>query len=1255
MSFIKGIDQTTNPEETPKGYIYWQKNGINNYLLDSRINEPGTLEEIDISNLNILFKNGVEVLGHNVILFYKDLNNNDCIAIIDTIAGTATVKVSRTDLNFLIDKPISCEAKVNPKGETVVAFVDGYNRNKYINLDTAVIGDPLNYYNLFPVVNSASKIETELIDSGAVPTGVYFITFQYIAKDRTRSTWTTISNPVYVTLVDPNQPYLETKGVNSGQASNKLIKITLKDIDTNYSKVAVAVISKINGVVTATLIKEVSISGTDLTFVYNGTESLGTLTVAELVTDNVVYITSEHITSVDDQLFLADNTTAEVEDFQLVANAVTIKWRSTLETINTVAGSSKFKDGNNNKTFIHDEVYAFYIQFELVSTGTFTEWFHIPGRAVGFSFETLSFETGGTSIETGGLEINGRTPYIYEVLDTASGGDTNVDGSKTGIMGFWQNSNEEYPANFPGMSLGTKVRHHKFPSVGHMRSIWGSNYGIDRLDTLGIDVTLGSLDSSKIKGWRIGYAKRTLADVGVIGMGLTIFAGYPEGGDKSYLMSPGGNFHLACIDGANDDILPNMKYIRFNSFDIWQDRPAISAAYLRNYIKLTANSLASTSGNYNGDETYGTPFPGSADFDMVLHACNFTKAGADNAVSTVMNSANWIRKLTEQAYIPHNVKYSQGLVTIDNRVSEETVLARISGGTEEDNIGLITIGELQTLSDAASQDPNLGEETYLAALKNPKSDYFIGFENQVIVVNPQIVRGANTGTFTYIGDGFVGVHSYVALAPYKNDLSVLTTDLHKSVINFHIHLGVSRHNVNQRYLTVGDYTTYFYPDAGLFTKEFADVDEYWFYNTNHSRDKIWNNFQYSKDFSTVNDLEVFGVYDRDSQDTNKFTHRIHRSTRANRESNLEDGWKTFKPLDYFDTVRDKGEIVNIEAWGTDALLIHHKRALFRTRDKAVLQTNIIDITLGSGDIFAIEPKEINPTATGTGGTQHKYSCKLTDKGYFFVDQDGYTVYLYDGQQLKDISQGLANFFCTRFNTTKDNPYNDEGIMLVYDPYYYRLILSHKAATNSFTVSYDLSEGEWVSAHDYLPDFIFNTRSNVYSFKANKLYTHNIGDYGNFYGQVYPFYVDFIINDSPNVQKVLSALYWITKYKISDRAVDQRKTITSITVWNDQGCTGKKDILTNETNSLFVDSNAKSVDEGWSFNDLNNNVIDPSLSIVDDLLADSRPIYTNIEEAIWYDSEPLRGKFFIVRLEYSNIENKELHLRELSGLLRKSNS
>jgi len=1246
---IKGISQNTNPEGTPPQYIYWAKNAILNYKLDAAINELGTTLDLPLSPYNLLFKNGIITFNQYIILFYKSQALEDCIAVINTLTNTLSIKVQRTDLNFQINYPITGVAKFNSNSELIVAFVDAINTPKYINLDTALLTDSLNFYNLFPISYSASDMTTEVIDGGSLTNGAYFITFQYISRDRSRSTFTTISNPIYVTNIDANQTFTATKGNEANTSSNKAIRVTLSNLDTSYSKIAVAVITKIGGVVAQKLIKEVGITGSNLSFVYNGIENIGDITLDELITDTIRYTSAKHVTTLNDQLFLADLKTPAIVDYQSIVNSTTIEWASTLDTNNTLSGSSKYKDGNN-KTFIHDEVYALYMQFELLD-GTFTDWFHIPGR------ELSAGQRADSSLSMGGLQIAGRNPKVYEVEDTASY--TGTIAAPAGIvrtygnMGVWENSDETYGAGF-GSLTGQKVRHHKFPSVEFMANNAYSgqaSYGISCLDRLEIQVTNGAIDYNIVKGYRIGYAKRSLADVGVVGMGLTMFAASPNLDDSpvqtdtNTLISSAGNFNINSFNGGDDNIMLNKNYLRFNSFDVWQDRPALTGTYLRNYLKLTANKLASSAVGYAGGPTYGMIHPGSGSFDIVAYACNFTIQGANNTTKTTVVSADRVKKLTNPMYLPNNVKLLQDSIVINNLGLEETVFAKIEG-----TLGLNAIGALETQTNLSQDDPIMGEETYLASLKNPKSNFFLDFENQSIVVNPTLIRGGAFNSIYNTGDGFVGVYSYAALASYNRNVDPTVTETER-IVNFKMHVSVGRHNMNMRYQKAGDYTSYFYPDAGTFTLDSTQTDKYWFYA--HSRKSEWNKFLYSKDYSSVNEYEVFGVFNRDIPDQSNYAYRIARSTKASRENALEDGWRSFKIADYFDTVRTKGEITNIEAWGNDALIIHHRNALFRTRDKAVLKTDLLSVTLGSGDIFEIEPKEENPTPTGTGGTQHKFSCKLTDSGYFFVDAEGYAVYQYDGQTLKDVGAGLSNFFAEYLGANADNPFNDEGITIAFDPYYYRLLLSQKAGTNSFTLSYDLSQGEWMSSHDFIPDYIFNTRNNLYSFKNNQLYTHNWGNYGEYYGTVYPFYIDFVVNARPTEQKVLEAINYLCKIKNEDGTIAQRKTLTSVTIWNDQHCTGKVDLITNELDSLFLDANVKVTDETWHFNEIKDKINDPNLAFLTSLLTDSRPIPTNLQDPAWYDSEPVRGKFFIVRLEYSNIENKEVHLRELIPNLRLS--
>ena len=222
---IKGINQNVHPESVSSEYIYWAKNFVLNSKLDSFVNNKGTLTDLDIPNA--LYRCGRKTILDTIIIFYKDNSGNDCILTKNEKTGVSTIKVSRTDLNFSQAHPIRSAAKYNAKGELIVAFTDDLNPPRYINLDTADPLDNINLYNLFPISYSPSDITSEILEGGGnIPTGAYLMTFQYLAKDRSRTQFATISNPTYITTIDSNQVFTVTEASNTGQASNKAIKYT---------------------------------------------------------------------------------------------------------------------------------------------------------------------------------------------------------------------------------------------------------------------------------------------------------------------------------------------------------------------------------------------------------------------------------------------------------------------------------------------------------------------------------------------------------------------------------------------------------------------------------------------------------------------------------------------------------------------------------------------------------------------------------------------------------------------------------------------------------------------------------------------------------------------------------------------------------------------------------------------------------------------------------------------------------------------
>ncbi len=57
-------------------------------------------------------------------------------------------------------------------------------------------------------------------------------------------------------------------------------------------------------------------------------------------------------------------------------------------------------------------------------------------------------------------------------------------------------------------------------------------------------------------------------------------------------------------------------------------------------------------------------------------------------------------------------------------------------------------------------------------------------------------------------------------------------------------------------------------------------------------------------------------------------------------------------------------------------------------------------------------------------------------------------------------------------------------------------------------------------------------------------------------------------------------------------------------------------------------------------------------IVGDFRIKSETLETNLK---WFETEPIRGKYFIIRLEYNNLENNQMNLYSVNATMRLSKS
>lgn len=847
---------------------------------------------------------------------YVDINDNYTDIIVDNILG----------FNYLY--PIlAAEIDYNYLGEKIVSWTDANQVPRILNLDTIpfslngskglVNPADINDLNLFPEfkVPDLSFSVNQL--GGSVKSGTYHISVAYENIDGTRTPASIPFKTIYITDDNSSNSFNSIDGVAGGSATGKSINLSFSNIDTRYDKLVLIIVARNNSLITFTEVKTIDIGGTTLNTTYVGTETGVTLSEDEVLTKRPIYIKSRAMTRLNDRLYHGNLESQEEIDFQSRANAIVINYTSTLTNVLNISQSHK----NNYVTgFPHGEVVAFYIGFHL-NNGSLSRLFHIPGRPQAFG-ESVT----GTSAVGTGIGISGK---VYQIEDT-----TNRLGA-TSNMGYWENENELYPANFPSLA-GQKVKHHVFPTISKCKTqhySGNAEYGITQLDVLGINVSNVNIPSdiaSKITGWSIFYAKRNESNSINLGTDITQLAAYVEG-NTNIIWTSGGNWHVDAQQAGSDgwkDLFIHFGYLRSHNLDLLKNKPSIAPTFADFELKLVKSSLNS---KYSSVGKQGGYFStsGSGKGQHCAAVVDFT-----DSINTVASSLpKTIRQITEYKYLANNIKDGNTY----NIKGEEVLLLKIN------NFPVYTVDKIRTNSPNQSPDANLfetgKEETYLYSLKQLKTDVYVNYNDQIPVMTDKIAVGAVTSLSNiYGGDVFLNYRSFINSAPQHGEDYGQDEYFGISVIKAHVSENKTNHGL--RYEETGNPATKYYPKTSP-SEFFLDPDT----NTSRSLYKMSaskNELGYNEDYSQHNDLIATTIYSPSDRFTNKFPYRVIRSGSAGTNPTSLNSWKTYLATDFYEGNRNRGPIINLASLN-DILLIHHKHGLFRTLSNEQLNVGVTEV------------------------------------------------------------------------------------------------------------------------------------------------------------------------------------------------------------------------------------------------------------------------------------------------------------------------
>lgn len=1256
----KGLFTDCRLIDQPHGTYRDARNIILTKLYKAILNEPGfevtatgypnsTAKPLWVSmfpdNTYVIFSDGIA--GGKDRIGVVDLSENYTDLIVDNVLGF--------DSNFPIK---SSEIDYNYLKQRIVAWTDKNQTPKILNIDaipfaldgSKALVNPLDISDLeIFTVFSLPLITGQVINgSGSLPAGNLSFAVAYENNDGTR-TANCIPQKNFNIIDDSiNDPINSIDGCIPGNLTSKSVQLTITNVDTRYDKLVLIGISRINNIVTAFEIKKIDISSTTVIISYIGTELTIALSLEEVTRVNPLYKKVGAMTQGNNILYHA-NLEAEVEiDYQKYANDIQIFYNTKLVSINDILNSHK---NNLPSGFPHGAVIAFYIRL-LLKNGSTSRAFPIPGRTI------IGAERSTSSLAA----AEGFTAKIFQFEDTTNLGGHSyaLDGDTTRVtsmasstnMGFWENQDEVYPTGFPDFAT-QKVRHHVFPTMRLCKDIHYSGdslYGVSKMDVLGIDINNVIIPAGikdQVVGWQILYAKRDYINSNTLGNDLFLYGHWVDG-DNSIQWSAGGNWNTNTrnsggsagsqlqVHDANG--AHGGAYMRGHGFELMKDKPQLASSDLYFDIEMKLShpnldsqftSLGIQGGNLVGSGTASGQNPGAI--------IDYTASNV-----TVTNLAGQTSKRIEGfKYLPSGI--IDGVVrTVKN---EEAFQAKLSVPAITPALTLAEINistpsrALVYLFDGAGNSTY--EETYLITYRQLKTNLYANYDQQLLIATDSLVyKDPSDVIATSLiklrgGDTFVSLNTFVTTSPFIDGDFGGT-----NIVSFQRgHICESRYNIGLRYEILGNTSTKYYPKENpfyLWSNTFAPQQD----PVNRIFDvkaPNVNGLGYSNDFNAINDIIQSVIYNPSQIITNKFPFRVIRSGYAGTNSQALRSWKTYLIADKYEANRNREEIENITMMD-DVLLIHHRAGLFRTLGKEKILTSTTEVYLGTGDIFAQQPKEVIPSRIGMLGNQNIFASFSFKGGYAWLNQRDGAGYLLTSNGVDEITDnGLRQDFINNLkidNTLPNNPFTNTGLIGGYDKLNNRLLFT-KRGTNPFTISYSLDYKCWVCYHDYLPNIYFYNNNNLFCL-SDKVYKCDSSTKKAKYldNTIYPSYIDLVYNPKDKegrpIDTLVYNLSWVTELYNASIFV-KNKTLTSIQARNNYQDTGE---ITLVPFTLFgIAYNTRALINGWNFNKLRT----PNADV--------------------YKKKKLIDKYTLIKFKYSNVANLDssqnsLYLYDLDVEARK---
>ena len=401
-----------------------------------------------------------------------------------------------------------------------------------------------------------------------------------------------------------------------------------------------------------------------------------------------------------------------------------------------------------------------------------------------------------------------------------------------------------------------------------------------------------------------------------------------------------------------------------------------------------------------------------------------------------------------------------------------------------------------------------------------------------------------------------------------------------------------------------------------------------------------------------------------------------------------DEWSTIPINSYYEIDGNYGAITS---------LIDVNRNMYAIQESAtaLLQINPVALTSNQDGL----PLKLG-TSTGVlekhfylsigPGTQHQWSVYRSPSAFTFLDIKSNKLYLCDGQTLNPISdtaglRGILNKVLRKQIRYNDNPILNKGVLTTYDYKNNEFLYTFSGLDDNnllaqYTIAYSDIINGFSTFYSFTPYIYINNLKTLYTpFRtgnwnnyvfnpenpnaevivldppSTKIYRHNVGSYGRFYGTTYPSEIKVLINPSPANTKVFDNLQWSTQSnKLNLISVDDFLTLTAV----DDDIPYPLDTF----NSVRIYNQYQNTD--WLNTDLtpvtgNLRKLEQSFNLqmprnkfnYDTTPIDTMSLFNPLGLTKTSFGERIRDKYIIVDLSYNNQTNNNFIINYIKSLFR----